>query len=48
MVKYKNSTNYPRTTLATCTINRKDAKYEGEIMKLFKDTINIVTIYVIQ
>ena len=48
VVKYINTTNDPRATLATCTINRKDAKYEGEIMKLFKDTTNIATIYDIQ
>ena len=30
VVKYINTTNNPRATLATCTINRKDAKYEGE------------------
>lgn len=48
VVKYINTTNNQRATLATCTINRKDAKYEGEIMKLFKETTNIATIYDIQ
>lgn len=47
VIKYINTTGDPRATLATCTINRKDANYEGEIMKLF-DHKNIAKIYEIQ
>ena len=47
VVKYINTTSDPRATLATCTINRKDAQYEGEIMKLFNH-VNIAKIYEIR
>ena len=46
VVKYINTTNDPRATLATCTINRKDAKYEGEIMKFLK-ILQISLLYMI-
>ena len=35
VVKYINTAGAPQATLATCTINRQDAKLEGEIQKLF-------------
>ena len=35
VVKYINTAGSPQATLATCTINRQDAKIEGEIQKLF-------------
>jgi serine/threonine protein kinase len=38
VVKYINTAGAPQATLATCTINRQDAKLEGEIQKLFSKT----------
>ena len=47
VVKYINTAGSPQATLATCTINRQDAKKEGEIMKLF-DSPYIAEIYGIE
>ena len=33
VVKYINMNKDPSATLATCTLNRENAKYEGEIME---------------
>ena len=50
IVKYVNSINDARATLATCTINRRDAQNEGKIMYDLKrgGSSNIVEIYAIQ
>ena len=47
VVKFVNTAGSPQATLATCTINRKDAKLEGEIQKLFS-TKYVAEIYGIE
>ena len=48
VVKYINISHDPSATLATSALNRENAKYEAEIMKLFKDSTNIATIYEVE
>ena len=48
VVKYLNVNNSPWATFATCTLNREEAKKEGEIMKLFQDKSWIAQIYAIE
>ena len=47
VVKYVNTAGSPQATLATCTINRQDARYEGEIQKLF-DKQWVAEVYAIE
>ena len=47
VVKYVNTAGSPQATLATCTINRQDARYEGEIQKLFS-TAWVAEVYAIE
>ena len=47
VVKYVNTAGSPQATLATCTINRQDAKLEGEIQKLFS-TKYVAAVYGIE
>ena len=47
-VKYINKTHDPSATLATCAINREEARKEGRIMTLFKNRDSIAEIYKIE
>ena len=48
VVKYLNVNNSPEATFATCTLNREEAKKEGEIMKLFQNKAYLAQIYAIE
>ena len=48
VVKYVNTAGSPQATLATCTINRQDAKLEGEIQRLFNHTHYVAEVYGIE
>lgn len=48
VVKFVNSSGDPRATLATCTMNRTDARNEGLVMILLSKNKNIAEVYGIE